>query len=68
MTVRATILGSATAFAISALAFLFAIEQITGAAADEVPLGPLIAGGYAAIVGTGLLIGSGLLRARIAQP
>jgi hypothetical protein len=68
MTVRATILGSAAAFGISALAFLFAIEQIAGAAAAELPLAPLIAGGYAAIVGTGLLIGSGLLRARIVQP
>lgn len=68
MTVQDTLLGSMAAFVISGSAFLYlALSQAVGLAhspAPEIPIAPVMVGAYAGIVGTGLLIGGALLRAR----
>jgi hypothetical protein len=67
MSVRDTLLGSATAYAIAVLTFLYsAVGEATGlvptgSGATEFPPVPLLVSAYSAIVGTGLLVGAALL-------
>ncbi len=67
MSVRDTLLGSATAYAIAVVTFLYsAVGEATGlvaaSGASDFPPVPLLVSAYSAIVGTGLLIGAALLR------
>jgi hypothetical protein len=65
MSVRDTVLGAIAAFAISAAAFAYIgiREALSLTPPDgDLQLAPVLAGGYAAVVGVGLLIGSRLLR------
>jgi|tagenome__1003787_1003787.scaffolds.fasta_scaffold19791866_1 hypothetical protein len=67
MSVRDALLGSAAAYAISAAALVYvAFAELFSLAVNgtggELPLAPVLVGGYTAVVGTGLLIGATFLR------
>ena len=64
MSVRDTLMGSAAAYAIAAVSLLWGFFGEGGfvAAGEVVTLAPLVVAAYSGIVGTGLLVGAGVMR------